>query len=93
MNRKEFGTFLTEELSKEQLAILSFAFMYNPDHIDYYIAFKSEDYDACKQYVIDNKDSISIENVPENLMPMAKGNISMFNSMSDEKVHEMYINA
>jgi len=64
--------------------------MFNPEHIDYYIAFKSHDFEFCKQYILDNKEEISIDKVPENFIEQAKMQTQMFKSMSQEEIDEIY---
>lgn len=90
MNILDYDQFLFDTLTLEQMAILSFALLYNPDHIEYYEAFKSGDYDACKQYVLDNKDEIKMENVPEKHKDVAKDSLEQYNKIGADQVREMY---
>lgn len=90
MTLSDFDQFLFDTLSIKQLAMLSFAFLYNPDHNDYYMAFKSGDYDKCKQYILDNKDEIKMENVQEEHKEVAKQSIEQYENLGAEKVRQMY---
>lgn len=87
---EEYNEFLLGEITKEQMAILSFAFLYNPDHIDYYTAFKSGDYDDCAMYVNQNKELLVMDTVPEQFKASAENNIKVFNSLG-EKEYESII--
>jgi hypothetical protein len=87
---EEFDGFIAKELSTEQKAILSFALMYNPKHVEYFISFKTQDFESCKQYILNNKDEISIDKVPEAFLEAANRQIKMFNSLSQKEIDSIF---
>lgn len=91
MTLKDYDKYLLENIEREQMAILGYAFLYNPEHIEYFISFKSGDYESCKKYVSENKDLIKMENVPTHLLEAAKQNVKMYNSLSEEGYRDLMI--
>ena len=79
----EYNEFLLKEITKEQMAVLSFAFLYNPVHVDYFIAFKSDQFQTCADYISKNKSLLVLDEVPEEFMTAAKHNLKMYGTLDE----------
>tara|TARA_R110002096_G_scaffold66682_2_gene162190 strand:- start:20868 stop:21164 length:297 start_codon:yes stop_codon:yes gene_type:complete len=55
LEKTEFNQWVLAEFSMSELAKINREIYLNPDHVMYFVAYHAEEYEWCKQYLLDNR--------------------------------------
>jgi len=85
MTKEELNNKTSKELTPTENALINFNIYFNPDHVDYWIRFKMEDYQWCYDYLMENRHLLTIENTPKGYKTKAKQNIRAMKKLMKRK--------
>ena len=72
MTKKEFNQQIDEVLTIEQQCLINTNIYYNPEHVNYYMAYHKGDYDFCINFLKENKHILVLEKTPKEFKQTAK---------------------
>ena len=72
MTKEELTKKIFREFKSSQVVLINFNIYLNTEHIDYYIKFNIGDYQWCYDYLIKNKNLLTIKNTPNGKKTVAK---------------------
>lgn len=71
MNKLNFLAKVDEKLTPIESALCTFNLLYNAKHIEYYKMFKLGEYEKCLEYIDNNRDQLTVENIPDQYRDIA----------------------
>lgn len=77
ITKEEYTQWVMKTLSIEQLTLVNTNIFYNPKHIDFYVAYKLEEFETCKKYLLDNIEELKIGKTPKKFKSAAKRSLKM----------------
>ena len=75
MTEKELETKIIAELTFEEMALINTNIYWNEKYIDYYMDYKSGNYSKCWDFLMKNRDLLTIDHTPEEWKKYAKMSI------------------
>ena len=74
MNKKEFETKINFELTTDEIVFVNINIYWNDKYIDYYMDYHSGNYAKCWDFLMKNRDLLSIVHTPNEWKKYAKIN-------------------
>lgn len=72
MTKEEFIKKVDNKFTTEEVLLISFNILYNPEQVEYYNKFRiEENYDWCYDFLIKNRNLLTIEHTPEQFKEVA----------------------
>ncbi len=81
VTKQEFSQWLVCELTAEELGLINPNVYLNPDHVDYYMAFKAGRYSECQKFLMDNRHLLTFEHTPAQYREYAEMNVAGMRQM------------
>ena len=72
MTKEQFNLELRLAFNYKELALINTNIYFNEEHIDYYISYNSAKYNECFNYLIENRNLLTIKNTPNGMKTTAK---------------------
>ena len=72
MTEKQLEAKILTELTSSEIALINTNIYWNDKHVDYYMDYKSGNYAKCWEFLMKNRELLTIEHTPEKWKPIAE---------------------
>lgn len=81
MNKRQFLTEVDKILDNKQYTLVTYNFLYNALHNQYYMHYQAGEYDKCLRYIEKHKDKLTLEHTPPSYYNLAKSTLEAIDKM------------